>query len=113
MPPPRDIFGGDTPMGIGEAGMDGIPQWHGRDAKRGMIVGDSYLPPGREREDWVEGAGNLELSGTRATDYQNVEDVLLKGRMSESPPRVTGDVSGMSGWSEGFQCIMAFGRGGG
>lgn len=95
MPPPRDIFGGDTPMGIGEAGMDGIPQRHERDLTRGMSVEDSYLQ--REREGWAEGAGNLELSVARAADYQNVEDVLLKGRRSKSPPRVTVDVSGISG----------------
>lgn len=30
-PPPRDIFGGDTPMGIGEAGASEPVEWQGRD----------------------------------------------------------------------------------
>lgn len=95
-------------MGIGEAGMDEIPQWRGRDvdATRDMSVEDGYLWPEEkearekgkeEREEWGEGTGNLELSMARAADYQNVEDVLLTGKRSKRPPRVSFDVSGISG----------------
>ena len=53
-PPPRDIFGGDTPMGIGYAGMSELPVWRGRnvDAARGVKVGDEYAWP-EEREEQV------------------------------------------------------------
>lgn len=67
MPPPRDIFGGDTPAGIGEAGMEELPMWCGRDedATRSMRYGDEYRWPeeiekekreeDEEEAKWAEG----------------------------------------------------------
>lgn len=55
-PPPRDIFGGDTPMGIGEAGMSEAPEWQGRneDATRRARFGKEYTWPEEVKAEVVE-----------------------------------------------------------
>eukprot|EP00752_Nemacystus_decipiens_P012638 g11193.t1 len=107
-PPPRDIFGGDTPMGIGEAGMKEAPEWHGRDegATKGLKVGEEYAWPEEKEEEeeeearkkkeeegrpWWEGAGKKELPRDRARDYQEAEEILRTGRRVHRPPLVTMD----------------------
>ncbi|CAM9451523.1 unnamed protein product, partial [Laminaria digitata] len=53
MPPPADIFGGDTPAGLGEAGMSELPIWCGRDedATRSMRRGDEHRWPEEVEEE--------------------------------------------------------------
>lgn len=106
LPPPRDIFGGDTPAGIGVAGMRDLPVWAGRDpdATRGMRAGDEYLWPEEKEEDeavhgtegsgddWTQGAGTKELSTARQMEYQEVEDVILTGERKKRVPKVTIEV---------------------
>lgn len=60
-PPPRDIFGGDTPMGIGEAGMKEPPEWQGRDegATAGLTAGEEYAWPEEAEEEEREPEGDV------------------------------------------------------
>ncbi|CAM9572835.1 unnamed protein product [Ectocarpus sp. 12 AP-2014] len=96
VPPPPDIFGGDTPAGIGKAGAGEVPAlsgtadrtWRG---KRRLSEESAWPEEGQEEaggEDkpWWEGAGEEELPRAREKDYQEVEDVLLKGMRVKRPP---------------------------
>ncbi|CAB1115615.1 unnamed protein product [Ectocarpus sp. CCAP 1310/34] len=96
VPPPPDIFGGDTPAGIGKAGAGEVPAlsgaadrtWRG---KRRLSEESAWPEEGQEEGDgegkpWGEGAGEEKLPRAREKDYQEVEDVLLKGMRVRRPP---------------------------
>ncbi|CBJ49230.1 expressed unknown protein [Ectocarpus siliculosus] len=96
VPPPADIFGGDTPAGIGKAGAGEVPvmsgaadrTWRGkrRLSEESAWPEEGQEEGGGENKPWWEGAGEEELPRAREKDYQEVEDVLLKGMRVKRPP---------------------------